>query len=350
MAGSLTRAICYTIGFCITRLWIKLVLFWCLSSRIKTKFIQEPELYATWFKYNLVFLWLVLLPTDIFSVWYTPGCHSKEEGCLNAQVSCINRGLLDVALLLNVIIGLICTKFLLSALGTLRDGGTAALFKGSWKYVSSDGPVSAPDLRVSALLPELCFSDISSSHPLDPDVESIFQYEAQTPVIRLRTQSYPPASRDTPSVAATSTGTASATTIASRRQWLESAPEKCEEPKGRASESTNDSQYRKSDIELTKSLLMSQVILPDEQSQPSRQESTESDMGTADDIMRRQTKRIIIYVSTLLVLSCGTMLYDATFCSLKGDDEIVYSSPPCDNRDVLLASSNLFYTGEVRDV
>ena len=73
-------------------------------------------------------------------------------------------------------------------------------------------------------------------------------------------------------------------------------------------------------------------------------------MGTADDIMRRQTKRIIIYVSTLLVLSCGTMLYDATFCSLKGDDEIVYSSPPCDNRDVLLASSNLFYTGEVRDV
>lgn len=317
MSGSLTRATCYTIGYCIVKVWTNLVYFWCKSSRIHSDFIK-PHLYAIWFKWNIVFVWLVLLPIDILSVWYTPGCY--KEGCINTQVSCINRSFQGAALTINAIIGVMCIMYLISALNKLRTGGTAALFKGTWAYSNSDARSSAP---VPA------FSESSVAHSLDPDVESIFVYEKQPSLLP-----QPLAAHNITSSAPTSRRNQSGD---SESDFNNSA-----EPRD-----SSASTYRRSNVELTNSLLTSHNERYESEAPSPRahQVSTESDNGTVDGIMRKQTMRIVLYVSILLLLTCGVISYDVTFCTSEDIEDIVYKSPPCDARDVLRASFNLYYTG-----
>ena len=100
-----------------------------------------------------------------------------------------------------------------------------------------------------------------------------------------------------------------------------------------------DSRYRKSAVELTSSLLPGSSM-----TRVSADSDSDSEQS-ADEIMKRQTLRIVVYVSIMLLLTCGVISYDVGFCMSQDIGEIMYKSPPCNARDIFRGGFNLFYTG-----
>jgi hypothetical protein len=326
MAGALTRAICYTIGFFIIKLWTNLVFFWCKTSHVHTHYIR-PHLFYMWYKSNAVVLWVVLLPVDVLSVWYTPECGSAQ-GCVNTKMSCVNRGVQGTLLTINVVIGVVCIHYLVNALATLKEGGAAALFKSTWAASGvSEGGSECVSECVSDGVSEGVSDGVEPRVTLDADVGSIFVYDKHTPSL----------------VGTTTAEVASAMRVrkASTAQQTHSHDH----------DACVDVSFRTSSVQLTQSLThslcrRSDVVMkePSSHNLP-RHTSTESDVRTVDDIMKHQTLRIVVYVSIVLLLTCGVVSYDITFCTSNDVNEMKHMSPPCDDADVITSSFNLFYTG-----
>ena len=303
MMGSLVRAVCYTVGYCVVKLWTTLVFFWCSSVRLNFDVIR-PQMYLLWFKWNTFSLWLILLPIDAISVWYTPGCY--KEGCINTSVSCVNRGLQGFTLVTNVVIGLVCINYLSAALSKLKTGGTTALFSLD-KYEQQSRLLSA-----------------GSRSSLDDNVESIFAYDKYPNFSRKRMSAH----------------------LTSERHDRLSSPE-LRQIERNNSTFENNSKYRMSSVELSDSLLDTEnaSIMSSSVNRGEACSAVTADNDAIDEIMKRQTMRIVVYVFILLLLTLGVIMYDINFCAYNDTDEIMYMSPPCSNKEVVRGTSNMFYTG-----
>ena len=294
MLGALSRAICYTVGYLIVRLWTKLVSFWCKSSNLQ---YANLDMFVAWFNCNLPLFWIVLLPIDIFSVWYTPGCF--KNGCVNTLVSCVNRSLQGTTLIINLAVGISSVVYLRSAFLILRDEGTAALFK-TVSHQSMSSVSTAP----------YGHSSNKSLHILDADVPSIFALGKRASLT------------------------------------LDSPCNNTEDKTPCENRPSSSDKYRRSNLELSNSLISTTTISLSSDTDGDFQDALGGENSSIEEMMRRQTIRICGYILMVFVLTFGVITYDIRFCTVNNINEILYHSPPCGSYQILKESVGLNYKGE----